>query len=109
MNYQWLALSTFKSDLKSALLGALRFLRLFFASLSGARNSVLARTTKRTPPAPREGLFWSRKHSAGLISVEMGLSFLNEHPAAPVFRTAVCLKYNSRPLGTTGRWQVWRS
>ena len=29
MNYQLLALPTFKSDLKSALLGAPRFLRLF--------------------------------------------------------------------------------
>ena len=36
MNYQWLALPTFKSDLKSALLGAPRFLRLFCVFGCGA-------------------------------------------------------------------------
>ena len=36
MNYQWLALPTFKSDLKSALLGAPRFWRLFGVFESGA-------------------------------------------------------------------------
>ena len=87
MNYQWLALSTFKSDIKSALLGAPRFLRLFGVVNEG-RNTVFARTTKRMPPAPRGGLFWSRKKSTGLVSVKMGLSFLNELPATPVLRTA---------------------
>ena len=51
-------------------------------------NSGLARTTKRTPTAPREGLFWSRKHSTGLVSVKIRLLFLNGHPATPVLRTA---------------------
>ena len=34
---------------------------VFLASLNEGRNSVIARTTKRTPPAPQEGLFWSSK------------------------------------------------
>ena len=61
---------------------------LYLACLNEGRNAVFARTTKRTPPAPREGLFWSRKPFTWLVSVKMGISFLIGHPATPVLRTA---------------------
>ena len=76
-----------EKTLNQPCLGLLGF-GVFLASLSGARNSGFARTTKWTPLAPREGLFWSRKRSAGLVLVKMGLFFFNELPAAAVLRTA---------------------
>jgi hypothetical protein len=70
-----------KVTLNQPCLGLLGF-GVFLAPMEKRRNSVLAWTTKQTPPAPREGLFWFIKHSTGLVSVKTGLLFLMDHPAA---------------------------
>ena len=69
---------------------------VFFASLGAWRNTVFVLTTKRTPSAPREGLFLSRKQSTGLVSVKTGLLFLIENPATPVLRAPPYLEATSK-------------